>query len=126
MPKTDTTHPTSPGAGGMLITFDKPTDFRGNDYTADATLVTVKPKLGASGASRLTPAGMVAMVTAVNTHMTGLSATNRDLIAGRLAGGLSTTITPQLITVPCHTSGVATLAAALQAVLAVGANVTTI
>lgn len=129
MPKTITPHPTSPGTGGMLITFEKATDFNGRDINAaiaPPVLLTVSPKTGATGTSRLTSAGMVAMVGAVNTHISGLSAANRDLIAGQLPGGLSVTITPTLVTVPSHASGVTTLAAALQAVLAVGANVAVI
>lgn len=129
MPITKTTHPTSPGAGGMLITWDRPLDFRGLELptaTARPALVRVEPKIGASGASRLTAAGMVAMYGAINTHMSGLSATNRDEIANRLPGGLSCIVRPDYVEVPCHAAGVTTLAAALQAVLAVGANVATI
>jgi hypothetical protein len=128
MPITKTIHPVSPGAGGMLITLDKPLDFMGRDLpstTAPPQRLRIEPKTGANGASQLTAAGMVAMVTAINTHFTGLSATNRDDIATRLPGGLSVTVTPRLIEVPCHAAGVNTLAAALQAVLNTGANVTT-
>lgn len=127
MPKTPTMHPTSPGAGGMLITYERATDFRGNllaSAIAPAVLLTVTPKLGASGAARLTSAGMVAMVAAVNTHIAGLSAANRDAIAGGLPGGLTCHVAPGLVAIPCHAAGVDTLAAALQAVLSVGANVT--
>lgn len=129
MPITKTPHATSPGAGGMLITWDRPTDFRGMELPTAISrpaLVRIEPKTGASGASRLTAAGMVAMYGAVNTHMSGLSATNRDAIAQQLPGGLSCIVRPDYVEVPCHAAGVTTLAAALQAVLAVGANVTTI
>lgn len=128
MPITKTTHAVSPGAGGMLITWDRPTDFRGMELptaTARPAMMRVEPKTGASGASQLTAAGMVAMYAAVNTHMAGLSATNRDAIATQLPGGLSCVVTPRLVEVPCHAAGVTALAAALQAVLAVGANVAT-
>lgn len=126
MPKTNTIHPVSPGAGGMLITFENATDFRGLPLAtavAVPVLVTVTPKIGANGASQLTAAGMVAMYAAINTHMAGLSAANRDAIATQLPGGLSSVITPKLVQVPCHSAGVATLAAALQVVLSTGANV---
>ena len=128
MPITKTTHGTSPGAGGMLITWDRPTDFMGRELAtaiARPAVLRVEPKTGASGASQLTAAGMVAMYGAINTHMSGLSATNRDAIATQLPGGLSCVVTPRLVEVPCHAAGVTTLAAALQAVLAVGANVAT-
>lgn len=129
MPITKTQHAVSPGAGGMMITWDRPTDFNGrelNTAIARPALLRVEPKLGASGAAQLTAAGMVAMYGAINTHMAGLSATNRDAIATQLPGGLSSTVTPRLVEVPCHAAGVTTLAAALQAVLAVGANVAVI
>lgn len=128
MPITKTTHGTSPGAGGMLITWDRPTDFNGRELpTAIAVPVRlrIEPKTGANGASQLTAAGMVAMYGAINTHMAGLSATNRDAIATQLPHGLSCVVTPRLVEVPCHAAGVSALAAALQAVLAVGANVAT-
>jgi hypothetical protein len=128
MPITKTPHSASPGAGGMLITWDRPTDFNGRELAtaiARPAMLRIEPKLGASGASRLTAAGMVAMVGAINTHLAGLSATNRDAIATQLPGGLSTVVRPDLVEVPCHAAGITTLAAALQAVLAVGANVAT-
>lgn len=129
MPITKTVHAVSPGAGGMLITWDRPTDFRGMELPtaiARPALLRIEPKTGASGASRLTAAGMVAMYGAINTHMAGLSATNRDAIANQLPNGLSCIVRPDYVEVPCHAAGVTTLAAALQAVLAVGANVATI
>ncbi len=49
MPITKTTHPVSPGTGGMLITWDRPTDFRGMELpTAIAVPVRVRvePKTG--------------------------------------------------------------------------------
>lgn len=128
MPITKTTHGASPGAGGMLITWDRPTDFNGRELptaTARPALLRIEPKLGANGAARLTPTGMVAMYGAINTYMAGLSAANRDAIATQLPGGLSCVVTPGLVEVPCHAAGVTALAAALQAVLAVGANVAT-
>lgn len=126
MPRNTTVHPVSPGAGGMLITYDNPRDFRGlalASAVAPPVLLTVTPKLGASGASRLTSAGMAAMVAAVASHIAGLSTANRDAISSGLPGGLSVTVTPVLVTVPCHAAGVDTLAAALQTVLSTGANV---
>lgn len=128
MPVTKTPHAVSPGTGGMLITWDRPTDFMGRELPAAIArpaLLRVEPKTGANGAARLTPAGMVAMYGAINTHMAGLSATNRDAIATQLPGGLSCVITNSLVEVPCHAAGVTTLAAALQVVLGVGANVAT-
>ena len=129
MPKTDTVHPTSPGANGMEIIYQNALDFRGQGLAsaiAPPVLLTVRPKLGAASPARLSSVGMVAMVAAVNTHIAGLSAANRDAIATQLPGGLTCHIEPGLITVPCHAAGIATLAAALQAVLATGANVVTL
>lgn len=128
MPITKTQHAVSPGTGGMLITWDRPTDFRGMELPSTIAVparLRVEPKLGASGTAQLTAAGMVAVYGAINTHMAGLSATNRDAIATQLPGGLSCIVTPRLVEVPCHAAGVTALAAALQAVLAVGANVAT-
>lgn len=114
--------------GGMQISYDRaygPSSATGAIpvATAPPSMVTIGPAYGAAGAAKLTTAGVVAMVAAVNTYVAALSATDSATINNQYPGGLAVTVSPMCVKVPAVGSGVAALVAALAAVLAVGANV---
>lgn len=114
--------------GGMVITYDRPYGPQAATgaipiATAPPSMVTVGPAYGATGAAKLTTAGIVAMTAAVNTYVAALSAADSASINNQYAGGLAITIAPMCVKVPAVATGVAALVAALAAVLAVGANV---
>lgn len=117
--------------GGMVITYDRPYDPTAATgaipiATAPPSMVCISPAYGAAGAAKLTGAGLVAMITAVNTYTAALSATDRDAINNQYPGGLSVAVSPFSVKVPALATGVAGLVTALAAVLAVGANVAVI
>lgn len=116
--------------GGMQITWPNPTGPNGlapAAALAPPVLLSVTPAYGAAGAAQLTAAGVVAMLAAVNTACAAYSdATDAAIYNGQPDGGYTITVSPRLVQVPCAYANVATLTAALAAVLAVGANVTTI
>jgi hypothetical protein len=120
--------PESPGGNPLTIFQDQP-QYAGYfasgsavlDGSTPSTLI-IQTSQGIAGA--LTRAGLIAMLGAVNTYLSGLSAANQDIIAGQLAGGLALSISRTRCVLPVAPGGAATLAAAVAAVLAVGANVT--
>lgn len=122
----------TPAGNGMTILHNQPTDHTGKplDGTLPSVLTVVPTVNGHAGSatSNVTPgklsrAGMLAMLAAVNTYLSGLSAANADLINGTGPGGLSVVITPTQVTVPVAPGGAATLAASLATVLSTGGNV---
>lgn len=121
----------SPAGNGMVILQDTPFDPNGNltDATLCSQLVILPTVVGQFGQvaavtpGRLSRAGLVAMMAALNTYIAGLSAGNADLINNQLAGGLQVHCTPTLVQVGLAPAGAAAAATALAAVLSGGGNV---
>lgn len=114
----------------MTIAHQLPVDHTGRAVdTTVPTVVSVVPTVnGHFGASSVQPgklsrAGLIAMLAAVNTYLSGLSAAQQDQINTQIPGGLQVTITPTLVQVPCAAAGVGTLSAAIATVLSTGGNV---
>jgi hypothetical protein len=129
-----TRRPESPAGNGMMIVHSLPTDHNGKTLDGGApSILTVVPSVNGhvgSATTNVTPgklsrAGMLAMLAAVNTYLSGLSAANADLIHGGVSGGLSITITPTQVVVPVAPAGAATLAASMATVLTTAGNVVT-
>lgn len=130
---TNTRRSETPAGNGMTIIQAQPNDHTGKptDATVPCLLTVVPTVNGHAGTAtsnlapgKLTRAGMVAMLAAINTYIAGLSNANADLINGSLAGGLAVAVSPTLVQVPCAPGGAATLAASLATVLSTGGNVT--
>jgi hypothetical protein len=122
----------TPAGVGMVILHNLPYDPSGKPL--DGSLVsqlTVTPALsghpGVTGQvtpKKLSRAGFITMLAAINTYLSGLTAAQQDAINTQIPGGLSVTITPTLVQVPCAASGVATLSASMATVLSTGGNLT--
>lgn len=117
----------------MTIAHQLPVDHTGK--AADnvfPTVVTVSPTVnGHFGASAVQPgklsrAGVVAMLGAINTYLSGLSAAQQDSINTQIPGGMAVTLTPTLVQVPCAPAGVGALASSIATVLSTGGNVVNI
>ena len=130
--QTPTRRSETPAGCGMTIVHNLPTDHTGKTLDGGVpSILTVVPTVNGHVGSattnvapgKLTRAGMLAVLAAVNTYLSGLSAANADLINGGVTGGLSVVITPTQVTVPVAPAGVATLAASLATVLSTGGNV---
>lgn len=120
----------TPANSQMTITQQLPTDHTGKPADGTfPTLVTVTPTVnGHYGATAVQPgklsrAGLVAMLAALNTYLSGLSAANLDTINTQIPGGLAVTITPTFVQCPCAPAGVAALASSIATVLSTGGNV---
>lgn len=74
----------------------------------------------AVGGHKLTPAGQIAVLGAINTYLSGLSASNFAALVG--AGGL-VRISAGSVTFPCQTADAATVATTLKGILTTAANV---
>jgi hypothetical protein len=113
-------------AGGMRITWPAPTGPDGTPpaaAVAPPVAVSVSPQYGVSNTSQLSALGVQAMTAAVNTYIAGLSAAQLTAIAGAQPdGGLSITVTPRLVTVPCLYINVSAVVTLLGGVVSVGAN----
>ncbi len=120
----------TPAGNGMTILEATPTDHTGKvlDGTL-ATVLTVVPTVNGHAGNatsnvapgKLSRAGMIAMLAAVNTYLSGLSTSVLDAMYG--TPGLSVTVTPTLVQVPVAAAGAATLAASIATVLSTGGNV---
>jgi hypothetical protein len=126
---TKTKRAETPANSQMTITHDAPVDFSGNPLDASLpTLVQVAPTVnGHYGATTATPgrlsrAGCVAMLAALNTYISGLSAAQLDQIHAVL-GGLEVHVTPRSVSCPAAAGGAGTLAASIATVLSTGGNV---
>lgn len=121
-------------AGGMVIGWNQPLDFAGNDVSANfCSTVIVQPvsanTLGQTASQapyKLTRAGIAAMVAALDTYLGGLTGAQLDYMYGAAPGGLAVSVSATRVTCPVPPGGVATLATALATVLSTGANVTAI
>lgn len=120
----------TPANNGMTIVQNQPTNHLGQALDATLpSLVSVVPTVNGHVNSatsnvapgRLSRAGMIAMLAAVNTYLSGLSTATLDAMYG--TPGLSVSITPTLVQVPCAPAGAATLAASIATVLSTGGNV---
>lgn len=127
---TTTKRAETPANSQMTIAQQLPTDHTGKPADGTfPTLVTVAPTVnGHYGASAVQPgklsrAGLVAMLAAVNTYLSGLSAANQDAINTQIPGGLAVTISPTFVQVPCAPAGVGALAASIASVLSGVGNV---
>lgn len=112
------------GAGGMLIQYDKRTSYTGAEDTSTPTTIYITPAYGASGAARLTGAGVVAVTDAADTYLGALSAANVTLINDSVGGGLAVKVSQYLTSITILRGDLTTFSATLQALLT-GGNVTT-
>lgn len=127
---TSTKRAETPANCQMTIAHQLPVDHTGKAIDTNVpTLVTVTPTVnGTFGASSVQPgklsrAGMIAMLAAINTYLSGLTAGQMDQIYTQGQGGLSVMLSPTLVQVPVAASGVGTLSASLATVLSTGGNV---
>ncbi len=130
---TSTKRAETPAGNSMTITQQVPTDHTGKAIDGNVpTLVQVAPTVnghfGASNAApgRLSRAGIIAMLAAINTYLSGLTTAQQDQINTQIPGGMAVTITPTLVVCPCAPGGVTTLASSIATVLSAGGNVVNI
>jgi len=118
--------PTGSPGNGMAILQDTPFDPNGvqNDANLCSTLIIQPTIVGQYGAPasvtprKLTRAGLVALVAAINTYYgTTLSAANLDQINTQLAGGLQAIITPTYVQIGVPPGGASAIATTLAALL---------
>jgi|SRR5579859_4500157 len=124
--------PTSSPGNGMQILHAAPTDMNGQPFDGSVpSLVTIATAVvGQYGATQVTPrkltrAGIVAVLAAVNTYIAGLTAAQQDQINTQLPGGLVAVVTPTLVQVPVAPAGASGLATTLAGLL-IAANLTVV
>lgn len=127
---TSTKRAESPAGNGMTIVQALPTDFTGAplDTTVPSVLSVVPTVNGQYGPTTATPgklsrAGVIAMLGALNTYLSGLTAAQQDAINGQMGGGIHVSVTPQLVICPVAAGGAGTLATSIASVLTTGGNV---
>ena len=122
----------TPAGVGMAIVHQVGSDHQGSptDAVTPTKLAVVPAVNGHYGAvanvpaAKLTRAGVLAAVAAVNTYLSGLTAQQLDQIHTLLPGGLEVHVTPTQVVCPVPAGGAAALAASLATVLSTGANLT--
>lgn len=118
--------PTSSPGNGMAILQNVPTHHISGgalDAQVPTQLIVQPTVVGNAGAPasavprQFTRAGLIAALAAINTYLSGLSASQLDQINTQLPGGLAVTVSPTQIVVPVPAGGASTLATSLAALL---------